>query len=381
MSTMSTQGSDWLGNGMGQDAYATVSVKRTRIITSRIPPLKSAERLDRYCAGRFTYLTQDQWEKEILEGKISLGGVIVLNPATSLQGGEMLAWDGSGIVEPAVDEAIPILYEDEWFVAVNKPGNLPVHPSGRYFNHTLVAMLADRYGRKVYPVHRLDRETSGVILLAFDGKSAGNLSASKGSNEYLALVHGNFPDEDVMVDLPLGPDSESAVKKKRKAWPGGTEGARTRFRKVLTSGDISLVRCFPETGRLHQIRAHLHSVGYPIVGDKLYGRDETAFLTFVKHGLTPELEKRLVLPRCALHAARLVFLHPLSKKEMIIRAPLPKMFSECIISRRTIDSSPLRDCVANRICHCERPSGARQSFCFQYIARLLRSLHSLAMTL
>ena len=319
-------------------------MKRTRIITSRIPPLKSSARLDRYCAGRFTYLTQDQWEKEILEGKVTLGGVIVLNPATPLQGGEMLAWDGSGIVEPVVDESITILYEDEWFIAVNKPGNLPVHPSGRYFNHTLTTLLADRYGRKVYPVHRLDRETSGVILLAFDGKSAGKLSASKGSNEYLALVHGDFPADDVRVDLPLGPDSESAVKKKRRAWPGGTEKARTRFRKILTAGDISLVRCFPETGRLHQIRAHLLAAGYPIVGDKLYGRDETAFLTFVKHGLTAELEKRLVLPRCALHAARLVFSHP-RKKEMIMRAPLPRMFSECIISKRANDSSPSRDCV------------------------------------
>jgi len=309
-------------------------MKRTRIITSRIPPLKSVERLDHYSAGRFTYLTQDQWRKEIFDGKVSLDGAIVLNPETTLQGGEMLAWDGSGIVEPAVDGSITILYEDEWFVAVNKPGNLPVHPSGRYFNNTLVAMLAGRYGRKVYPVHRIDRETSGVMLLAFDGKNAGNLSESMGSKEYLALVHGNFPDEELIVDLSLGRDIESAVRKKRKAWPGGTEGATTRFRKVLTAGDISLVRCFPQTGRLHQIRAHLLSAGYPIVGDKLYGREETAFLTFIKQGLTAELEKRLVLPRCALHAAKLIFLHPRSKKKMIIQAPLPKMFSDCILSRR-----------------------------------------------
>ena len=248
----------------------------------------------------------------------------------------MLAWDGSGIIEPSVDGRITILYEDEWFVAVNKTGNLPVHPSGRYFNNTLVAMLANRYGRKVYPVHRIDRETSGVMLLAFEGKSAGNLSEalSKGSKEYLALVYGNFPDKELIVDLPLGRDSESVVSKKRKAWPGGTQKAVTRFRKVLAAGDISLVRCFPETGRLHQIRAHLLSTGYPIVGDKLYGRDETAFLTFIRHGLTDELEKRLLLPRSALHAAKLVFLHPHTNKTMIIRAPLPKMFSECILSRR-----------------------------------------------
>jgi RluA family pseudouridine synthase len=316
-----------------QRDHIILPMTRTRIIKSRITPLRLTERLDSYCAGRFTYLTQDQWRKEIFAGKVSLDGVIALDPATTLKGSEMLAWDGSGIVEPAVDGRITILYKDEWFVAVNKPGNLPVHPSGRYFNNTLVAMLAGHYGRKVYPVHRIDRETSGVMLLAFDGKSAGNLSESlsKGSKEYLTLVHGNFPDQELIVNLPLGRDSESVVRKKRKAWPGGTERAVTRFRKVLTAGDISLVRCFPETGRLHQIRAHLLSTGYPIVGDKLYGRDESAFLTFIKHGLTAELKESLLLPRCALHAAKLVFLHPLSKEEMIIRAPLPKMFSECIL--------------------------------------------------
>jgi RluA family pseudouridine synthase len=305
---------------------------RTRIITSRIPRLQSAERLDGYCAGRFTYLTKDQWGEEIRDGKVSLDDTTILDPATLLKGGEMLAYDGSGIVEPVVDEKITILYEEEWFIAVNKTGNLPVHPAGRYFNNTLVAILEERYGRKVYPVHRLDRETSGVMLIAFDGRGAGSLfeSFSKGSKEYLALVHGTFPDHEMTIDLPLGRDIGSAVRKKRKAWPGGTEKAVTRFMKVLTAGDISLVRCFPETGRLHQIRAHLLSSGFPIVGDKLYGRDEAAFLTFIEHGLTAELEKRLLLPRCALHTAKLAFLHPQSKKGMIVRAPLPKMFTDYI---------------------------------------------------
>ena len=323
-------------NETGKDLTGFLPPERTRIITSRIPPLQSAQRLENYCANRFTYLTQDEWRKEILDGKVSLDGVIALNPAAILQGREMLAWDGSAIVEPAVDGSISILYEDEWFVAVNKPGNLPVHPAGRYFNNTLIAMLAARYGRKVYPVHRIDRETSGVMLLAFNGKSAGELSESllQGSKEYLALVHGNFPDQELIIDLPLGRDSESAVRKKRKAWPGGTQEATTKFQKVLTAGDISLVRCLPATGRLHQIRAHLLATGYPIVGDKLYGRDENAFLTFIKYGLTAGLQNTLLLPRCALHAARLTLLHPESKKELIILAPLPEMFSECIRARR-----------------------------------------------
>lgn len=309
---------------------------RTRIITSGIPFLASGQSLASYCSERFTYLTRKQWQKEISEGNLLLDGVLISDPETTLQGGEMLAWDGSCIVEPEVDDRIVILYEENCFVAVDKPGNLPVHPAGRYFNNTLVALMQERYGRKVYPVHRIDRETSGVLLLAFDEKSAGSLSAAlaKGTKEYLALVHGNFPDGELIVDLPLGRDSESVIRKKRRAWSGGNQSAVTRFQNVLITGDISLVRCFPETGRLHQIRAHLLSAGFPIVGDKLYGRDETAFLTFIEHGLTAELLESLILPRMALHASRLVFLHPQNKQELVIRAPLPPMFSELIRSRR-----------------------------------------------
>ncbi len=312
---------------------------KMRIITTRIEPLASPQRLDSYCADRFTYLSLRQWWQEIVAGKLKVDDIAVTDPARQLHGLEILAWDGSAIVEPDVDKGFTVLYEDRWFIAVNKTGNLPVHPSGRYFNNTLVALLEDRRGRKVYPVHRLDRETSGVILLAFDGKSAGVLSESlaNGSKEYLALVHGNFPNGELMVDLPLGNDDKSPVSKKRKAWTGGTEKAGTRFRKVLTAGDISLVRCFPETGRLHQIRAHLAALGYPIVGDKLYGRDENAFLKFIKEGFTADLQNILLLPRSALHAARLVFRHPQTGKDLILRAPLPKMFADFIRLKRNSD--------------------------------------------
>lgn len=309
-------------------------MKRARIIKSRVPPLSSPQTIVDYCAGRFSYMKIERWHKEIVDGKLLLDGAIICDPQMVINGGEMLAWDGSCVVEPEVDDGITIPYEDQWFVAVNKTGNLPVHPSGRYFNNTLVAILEERYGRKVFPVHRLDRETSGIILLAFDGKRVASLSAAiaRGSKEYLALVHGAFPDEEIIVDLPLGRDPESAISKKRRAWPGGTQSAKTRFHKILTADSISLIRCFPETGRLHQIRAHLHSMDFPIVGDKLYGRNETDFLTFIKHGLTNELLKKLILPRQALHASRLTFQHPGNKQKIIIEAPIPPMFSEFLKS-------------------------------------------------
>jgi 23S rRNA pseudouridine955/2504/2580 synthase len=96
---------------------------------------------------------------EIINVKVSLNGAFVCDPETVISGGEILTWDGSGIIEPEVDDGIFLLYEDQWFVAINKTGNLHIHPVGRYFNNTLVAMLEKCYGRKVFPVHRLYRET------------------------------------------------------------------------------------------------------------------------------------------------------------------------------------------------------------------------------
>ena len=308
---------------------------RKRLITTTLPPLQAPTALGVYLRDRFTYLNQNQWDQEISSGKVYVNGDVETDPAAMLCGGETLTYDGSNIIEPEVDDRIAVLYQDDILIAVNKTGNLPVHPSGRYFNHTLTAILEDRLGQRVYPVHRIDRETSGVILLAFNSSQIDALASAlaRGTKEYLALVHGIFPEEEIVIDLPLGRDPESPIGKKRKAWPGGTETAVTRFRKVLTDGDISLIRCFPETGRLHQIRAHLQAVGFPIIGDKLYGREPDAFLEFIQNGLTDALLTRLILPRSALHAAGLVFNHPVMKKEIKIYAPLPKMFGDFIKAR------------------------------------------------
>ncbi len=102
---------------------------RKRNITSRIPPLPSKSSLECYLAGRFSYLTQSEWRNEIFCGRILLDGLIVADPATPINGGETLAWDGSRNIEPDVDKNISVLYEDECLIAVNKTGNLPVHPS------------------------------------------------------------------------------------------------------------------------------------------------------------------------------------------------------------------------------------------------------------
>ncbi|MGL4369886.1 MAG: RluA family pseudouridine synthase [Spirochaetota bacterium] len=310
---------------------------RRRIIESVVRKENDGRALCEYLASRFSYLNTDQWLTEIEEGRLVLNGAAP-DPDTIISAGDRIAYDGRNIVEPDVDRSYTILYEDEFFIAVDKPGDLPVHPSGRYFNNTLTMILEEKYGTKIYPVHRLDRETSGIILLTTDSAAAGELSGAlpRGQKEYQALVKGRFPEEPFTVNLPLGPDRNSPVRKKRAAYEGAPESACTHFICQKRMARYSLVRALPETGRLHQIRAHLESAGYPILGDKIYGGDPALFLRFIETGMTPGLAEKLILPRCALHASRLTFIHPRTQKELSISAPLPKMFAE-FITRESAD--------------------------------------------
>ncbi len=306
-----------------------------RLLEIIIPGEVYTIRLDRYLASRFSYLSRSAWQKEIETGKISVNGITVKDASRKVRGGNTIIYDGQSIQERPVDDTIDILYQDDTCLAAGKSGDLPVHPAGRYFNNTFTMIMEKRLGRKLYPVHRLDRETSGVILSVFDTADAHLFATAiqHGVKEYLAIVYGSFPDGELRIDLPIGSDSDSEVNKKRKAFPGAAEEAVTVFRLEKQFGDYSLVRALPETGRLHQIRVHLLAAGFPIVGDKLYGRDDRLFLEFIKEGMTDTLAEQLILPRTALHAERLTFIHPLTKKEMIIVSPLPTMFNDFISER------------------------------------------------
>jgi 23S rRNA pseudouridine955/2504/2580 synthase len=308
----------------------------SRIIASTIPDGIFPIRIDKYLSERFDYLSRSAWQKEIESGKLTLNGITCRSASQKIKSGDALSYDGREIVEPDVDTEFSILYENEIMVVLDKPGDLPVHPAGRYFNNTLTMLYEKRYEKKIFPVHRLDRETSGIVLCAKKSEDAAALSKalSDGVKEYIAIVEGIFPDNKMLIDVPIGHDAESPVMKKRKAFSDAEESACTVIKKITTFGLYSLVRCYPQTGRLHQIRVHLLYAGYPIVGDKIYGGDETCFLDFIDKGMTESLRDRLTLPRCALHAVKLKIKHPVTKKEMLFNSPMPLMFRDFILTEK-----------------------------------------------
>lgn len=297
-----------------------------RIVESTIGANDAGAALADWLVSRFSYAGRDRWVAFISDGSITVNGRAA-PPDLALSQGDLIAFRPrpEDCAEPEVDKRIRTLYEDDDFLVVYKPPNLPCHPGGRFFENTLWAILAEAIPT-VRIATRLDRETSGCVLICLTAEAARRIQKQGESGsmakEYDVLVHGDFPKE-LDAEGFIGADGSSAVRKKRlfvMAAPGGeppgkgfercgTFFRRTgSFRKEEASSPISAVRAVLRTGRTHQIRATLRSLGYPVVGDKLYGTDETRFVRFAEGTLTEEDQAALVLDNQALHCAEISFL-------------------------------------------------------------------------
>lgn len=221
-----------------------------------------------------------------------------------------------------------IVHEDDRLLVISKPGDVVCHPSKAGPWSSLVGAAREYTGLPtVHLVFRLDRETSGIIVLAKDPKMASRLQKAvqdrRVIKRYRAITWGEFR-EPVTVNQPLGVDIHSPVFVKSAVVRAGDLEAKeavTHFAPEAAAKGFSLVRADLETGRKHQIRAHLQWLGHSVVGDKIYGPDSRCYLDFIDRGWTPELAAKLLMERQALHCAE-IGLEP-AGLPFTFRAPLP----------------------------------------------------------
>jgi RluA family pseudouridine synthase len=297
------------------------------IFTSEAPrSVRQGTLFVQYLADRFTYHNRAQWESLVKNGKVTLNGRIV-SAAHAINPGDTITYDAGDFEEPPADLNYRIIYEDEWLLGIDKPGNLLVHRAGRSFRNNLIYQLRvthDPPYPECHSIHRLDRETSGVVLVAKNAASLpafGRMLSSGGMvKTYRAIVSGTPQPQE--ITLAIGKHDTSAISYKFRVSPLGKPSiTRIIASKPLGNGR-SLLTIEPVTGRTHQIRIHCAAIGSPILGDKLYGMTEEEYLAWRSN---PEnMNRDRSLPRQALHCASLAFLHPFTQKPIRIEAPMPE---------------------------------------------------------
>ncbi|WP_407449252.1 pseudouridine synthase [Fibrobacter sp.] len=269
-----------------------MSAPKDMFFESDVRPEQNGRLLLDSLSERFTYHSREEWSEKISRGLVTING----NPATL----ETLGYRGDKVIyhvenysEPDVPTHYETLFEDEEFLLVAKPAGVPVHHTGRIFYNTFTAIIRRGFDcETATPMHRLDRDTGGIMLFAKSADTASrfqkHLDRILLRKFYLAVVPGEFPEGEVRCDLPLSENPSAPIRIKMYHTPGG-KPCSTVFRRLAVSPGAapksvssetavenscrSLVECELLTGRKHQIRAHLAELGFPIVGDRLYSFD------------------------------------------------------------------------------------------------------------
>ena len=281
-----------------------------------VAPDEDGLRLDLFLAGKLENVSRSAVKDAIKHGYVRVNEHVCQRPSRRIKAGEVVGWYAP--IKPLLVPSaisVPIIYEDDQVVVVDKPAGMVVHPGAGTDGGTLVEGLlaardlpVDDDPSRPGVVHRLDKETTGIIVVAKTPQALSSLKRQFASREvtkfYLALVEGNIEEEEGLIDAPVGRDP--ARPRIMAVTPRGRP-AKTAFRVLerLPRGTLLLLR--PKTGRTHQLRVHMHYIGHPIVGDPLYGSEgEHMFL----------------------HAWRIAFVHPITGEQMRFEAPVPPWFPE-----------------------------------------------------
>jgi 23S rRNA pseudouridine1911/1915/1917 synthase len=306
----------------------------SQTIDIRLQPAHAGWRLDRALAAAVPTLSRERLKTLIRTGAVESAGKALRDPATKVRGDESFRV-AVPEPEPAHNEPqdipLTIVFEDQHLLVVDKPAGLVVHPAAGNLDGTLVNALLHHCGGSLSGiggvarpgiVHRIDKDTSGLLVVAKTDVAheglAKQFAAHSIDRRYLAIVSGVPRSNGGKVDAPL---ARSATNRKKIAIVEGSRGKRavTHWSRLNVLKDAALVECRLETGRTHQVRVHMASIGHPLLGDPVYGRSGKA------HG---KLLKELQFHRQALHAAELGFTHPVTKHRLSFSSPMPPDMQE-----------------------------------------------------
>ncbi len=316
----------------------------TRRVTATVGAAEAGRRLDRWLAERLPELSRTRIKALVEGGRVSVDGASS-KAAHRLKNGERV----EVVVPPPTPEemaaeAIPltIVFEDAHVLVVDKPAGMVTHPGAGRSTGTLAAAalahapeIAGIGGpRRPGIVHRLDKGTSGLIVLAKSRHAYDSLTAQLQrrtmSRRYLCLAHGAIAQQDGMIDAPLARDPRSRVRM-AVARAGTGRRAVTRFRVLERFAGYTYLECRLETGRTHQIRVHLASLGHPLVGDATYGARRSRPPDTLPADLVEDLGG------VALHAAGLSFLHPATGESVDLSSPLPNRITRLLSHLSPLD--------------------------------------------
>lgn len=309
---------------------------QTVVLTLRVPNEARGQLLLEFLVSRFRYHSEAEWRAQLRAARLRLDDRIA-DGAEELRAGMRLRYEKEHR-EPEVDDRYTVLHEDERLLVVDKPAHLPMHADGPFLRHTLIHLLRRDHGEALQLVHRLDRETSGVVVVAKDKAAQAHVQKQFGAGlakEYVAVVAGVVTDGFVCRE-PIGRDPTSEVRLRRCARPDAVapQPAETTVVPLRAGRARTLVRCHPTTGRTHQLRVHLEHRGHPVVGDKLYGRPDADYLEFVARMKAGEsvFDAPVDEPhRQLLHAAALSLRHPADDAEVRFSAPTPPDFERWLL--------------------------------------------------
>lgn len=322
-----------------------------------VTTVNAGSRLDTCLAGAVAELSRSRAKDLILQGHVSIGGATIVEPKRRVKSGEQI-----NVTVPPPEPATPlaeniplsIVYEDNELIVIDKPAGLVVHPAAGNRSGTLVNALIAHCGTELSGiggvarpgiVHRLDKNTTGLMVVAKTDHAHQKLSAQFADHGrtgplergYRALVWGAPMAVEGTIDAPLGRSRTN--REKMAVVKSGGRAARTHYRILERYGPAgsdpiaSLIDCRLETGRTHQIRVHMASIGFPLIGDRAYG---AGFLTKAAKLPEPVREFVTAFPRQALHAQLLGFEHPASNEEMRFEADLPADMSDLASALRSL---------------------------------------------